>query len=275
MILCFNPCDFLSFSFTFLPLRFSLPTLLNLSQDRGVTGLTTGVDLSSLKPDLYGQKPTTKVIEPILELLQEENQKADGPLSGALNLSKVILGGHSAGGTMALQNPASFFPQVIASFSYGAHNAAPSFLGYQPGTFLPLPARVPYLILGGSRDGVIANSAFRYQPKDLSEEEGREWDPVRETFRQGLKREQGDSFLVVLKGANHSVVLHPEDRTVGRGFLDMEPLCRPDDCREALVRLLASFLAHSAACSSPSGSLPSMQALLQELAERVEHSEVK
>ena len=58
---------------------------------------------------------------------------------------------------MALENAEPrFFPQVVAAFTYGAHSAAATQLGFEPDTILPLPDSVPLLLLGGTRDGVIA-----------------------------------------------------------------------------------------------------------------------
>jgi pimeloyl-ACP methyl ester carboxylesterase len=205
----------------------------------GIIGLTAGVDLPSIKPDNYGKTPTTKVIQPILTFLEQENKVELSPLKDAINLNKIILSGHSAGGTMALQN-ASHFPQVVGAFTYGAHNAAPTFFGYEPGKFLEIPGHIPYLILGGSIDGVIANSASRYKTKDSEETSG--WHPIIQSFHQGFKRQENDSFLIILKGANHMLLCHPEDPTAGRSFLD-NPCEKPSEFyRDCVVKLVASFL---------------------------------
>ncbi len=74
-----------------------------------------------------------------------------------LALDKVVLGGHSAGGRLALENAAPhFFPQVAATFAYGTSSSGFVQLGYTPGTILPLPSSVPILLMGGSCDGVVA-----------------------------------------------------------------------------------------------------------------------
>ncbi|MFI5429784.1 hypothetical protein [Aeromicrobium sp. UC242_57] len=89
----------------------------------GQFGLTPGVDLTAVGPDTYGTKPTTAALGAVLDavaLAQEE-----GPLAGLLDLDKIGLFGHSAGGTVTLQSARTeWFPQVRAVVTYGAHTMA-------------------------------------------------------------------------------------------------------------------------------------------------------
>jgi hypothetical protein len=65
-------------------------------------------------------------------------------------------------------------------------------------------------MIGGTCDGVIYNSSHRY---------GLTWEkaqtPVVRTFREAIAGGRGDSYLLLLEGANHFSVAHPIDATTG------------------------------------------------------------
>ncbi|MDY6804863.1 MAG: hypothetical protein SXA11_13790, partial [Cyanobacteriota bacterium] len=66
----------------------------------GMVAISPGVDLAMLAPNAYGTGPTASALPVLLaelELLQSE-----GVLAGMLDLERVILGGHSAGGRVAI-----------------------------------------------------------------------------------------------------------------------------------------------------------------------------
>ena len=72
---------------------------------------------------MYGKAPTASALPTLLKEL--EKLQSEGVLAGLLDLNSVILGGHSAGGRVAIENADSqFFPSVVAAFAYGAHTAA-------------------------------------------------------------------------------------------------------------------------------------------------------
>ncbi len=196
----------------------------------GYISLTPGVELAALQVGAYGSAPTSPAIAPILAEMAKQNE--NGRLAGLLNLDKVVLGGHSAGGTMALQNGNhEWFPQVKGVFSYGAHTMVTTFLGYEPQTTLPL-WDVPTLLMGGSLDGVIEASCHRYGNDPSSTI------PLEKTFETGGE----NTFLVVLAGANHFTMAYPIDETTGRPFLD-HPTTQPDDqLRHELVTLITFFI---------------------------------
>ncbi len=176
----------------------------------GVIGLTSGVDLAAVQPDTYGSGPTTLALGPILNALDALNEGAPwahSSLQGALDLGAVVLGGHSAGGTMALQNANHrYFPAVRGAFSYAGHTLASAMLGFPPGTLLPVSADLPLLVMGGTRDGVIAASAVRYQ------QEGQPiHDPIARTFEEGISGDRGDRTLWMIEGANHFTLAHLVD----------------------------------------------------------------
>ncbi|MCX4096861.1 alpha/beta hydrolase family protein [Nocardia sp. alder85J] len=176
----------------------------------GQRGITPGVDLAAARPDAYGTRPTCPTITAVLAAVAELNEAE--PLLGALDLDRIALGGHSAGGTVVLQS-ARFFPGVRAVFAWGAHTMVATMLGWDPGTVLPAQVTCPVLLGVGSNDGVIQGSADRYGETG---DEARP-DPVARTFTEALP--DGDHLLAVVPGANHFGIADA-DPTAARAFLD-------------------------------------------------------
>lgn len=219
----------------------------------GLVSLSPGLDLSALAPDSYGSRPSANVLTAVLDDLHAMNQA--GPLAGCLDLDRILLGGHSAGGSVALMNARpDWFPGLRAVFAYGAHSKASTMLGYPPDALLPLPDALPFLVMGGSEDGVIAASAFRYG-NDGSETPD-PIGPVARTFHEGLSRKAGDCYLAIVRGANHFSLAWSADSATGRPFLDW-PLTRPADAiRSDLAALIVAFAkAHVTGAPGVSNSL--------------------
>jgi len=193
----------------------------------GQVGITPGVDLDAARPDAYGTRPTCPAIPAVLEALNGIDV-----IKGALDLDRVALGGHSAGGTVVLQS-ARFFPGVRACFAWGTHTMVATMLGWPAGTVLPAQVDCPVLLGVGTRDGVIMGSSDRY---------GRDGahDPVTRTFHEALTGD-GD-LLAVVPGANHFMIADPVDATAARAFLDLEPEADPAAAREAYADLVVAFL---------------------------------
>ena len=204
----------------------------------GYISLTPGLSMAALAPANYGQSPSATALAPILQELALLNRQ--GLLAGLLDLERVVLGGHSAGGTVAILNARpDWFPGIAAAFSYGAHAGAATALGYPPDSLFNVPARVPLLIMGGSRDGCIAHSAGRYG----QDREGSATAKVELTFDRGLNCDRGDSYLAIIDGANHFSLAWPRDDTTGRPFIDL-PTTRPDEqLRGLLAELVRDFVA--------------------------------
>jgi hypothetical protein len=201
----------------------------------GVIGLTPAIDLSKVKPDTYGSGATCPAIRPILDSLMQLNSDEKSPLYGAMDLNNVILGGHSAGGTVALQN-GQFFEQVKAVFSYAGHTMASTMLGFAPGKVLNIGSKST-LLMRGDRDGVIAASRVRYGT------EGQNADPVEKTFDEACQPSAGEeAYDVLLQGANHFSIAHPLDETTGRFFLDMEMTRPEDEIRNEIAGLVELFI---------------------------------
>ena len=203
----------------------------------GSISLTPGVNLAAFSPQVYGDIPSSSALPSLLSELEQLN--TSGILAGLLDLQKIILGGHSAGGRVALENANSqFFSQVAAAFSYGGHTAAPIQVGYEPNTILPLPNVAPTLSIAGTCDGVIANNSGMYGLD--------RWEtpttPVERTFREAISREQGDSYLVLLEKANHFSVVDRLDPTLSVAALDFPSTQPQDEIRSLIAEVISLFI---------------------------------
>ncbi|KOP26085.1 dienelactone hydrolase [Hapalosiphon sp. MRB220] len=202
----------------------------------GVVSLTPGVDITTCQPGIYGTVPTSSALPTLLGKL--EQLQAEGILAGMLDLERVILGGHSAGGRVAIENAnPGFFPQVAASFAYAGHSMGGTMMGYKPGTILPLPDSLPMLLIGGTRDGVIANSSDRYGIAS-----GDATTAVMRTFQEAIAGGRNDSYLVFLEGANHFIIADPFDYTTGRPFLDFPTTQSPEALRLLTADIIGLFI---------------------------------
>jgi dienelactone hydrolase len=199
--------------------------------------ITPGVDLKMLTPNTYGSGPTASALPALLTAL--ERLQTQGVLAGLLDLQQIILGGHSAGGRVAIEsaNP-HFFPQIKAAFAYGAHTAAGSSLGYPSGSILPLPDTLPLMLMGGTSDGVIANNGRFY---------GVDWakptTPVQRTFEEAIVGGRKDSYLLLLEGANHFLMTHPLDTTLGTTNLDYPASQPSNQLRNLMAEIIGLFIA--------------------------------
>ena len=207
----------------------------------GYVSLTPGLSIAALTPEQYGDSPSATLLGPILEFLKSLNTQA--PLAGSMDLSKIILGGHSAGGTVALLNARSdWAPGLAGAFSYGAHTAAATALGHPEDHYFVIAADVPVLVMGGTRDGCIANSAARYGVEASAEDETHAaTDKLVQTFERSLTRNAGDSHLVLINGANHFALAWPEDGGTGRPFIDFDTVGDAAELRRLLADLIGAF----------------------------------
>ncbi|MEM1111680.1 MAG: dienelactone hydrolase [Pseudomonadota bacterium] len=202
----------------------------------GYVSLSPGLLLERLAPQLYGSAPSCSTLQPILDELKRLNEAS--VLAGLLDLDHIVLGGHSAGGTAALVNAnPDWFPGVCGVFSYAAHSGASVALGWPAETILPLPGKVPTLILGGDRDGVIAGSAHRY-----GRETGDACSSIRRTFDEGAAESEAEVYLGILAGANHFSFAHGHDGTTGRAFLDWDEARSGDEIRRDISALVIDFI---------------------------------
>lgn len=203
----------------------------------GHVSLTPGLDLARLSPQGFGTGPSSTALGPIIAALNEENDSA-GPLSGHIDTGRLVIGGHSAGGTVALLNNRKvWFAGVLGAFAYAAHTGAATALGHPADTVLPT-GDTPVLIMGGTEDGVIAASAGRYGDSNNGKA-----DPavrLRATFDTAVPQD-GRSHLVLLDGANHFSFSHPADHSTGRAFLEGEGSMPGATARALMARMVVAF----------------------------------
>ncbi|WP_036482930.1 dienelactone hydrolase [Myxosarcina sp. GI1] len=202
----------------------------------GRIAITPGVEVKAWTPDVYGTIPSASALPTLLQVL--EDLQSEGVLAGLLDLERIVLGGHSAGGRIAMENTnPQFFPQVVAAFAYGAHTAAAVQAGYVPGTILPLPDSLPLMLMGGTNDGVIAQSSNIY---------GVTWErattPIERTFNEAIAGGRNDSYLLLLKEANHFAITHPFDANTGTTFLDFPTARSQEDIRNLMAETIGLFI---------------------------------
>ncbi|WOX05933.1 alpha/beta hydrolase family protein [Microbulbifer pacificus] len=195
---------------------------------------TPGMDILALTPGDFGKRPSAIALPAILTMLERLNR--NGVLAGKLDLNRIALGGHSAGGMLALLNARPcWFPAVRAVFAYGAHTGAATALGWPDETLLPISADIPVLLIGGDKDGCIAQSAAGYGSSNASAT-----DRVEQTFNKAVAENGGKNTLLLLRGANHFSICTPPDETCGRGYIDFP--ADSDTGRLAAGRAIALFL---------------------------------
>ncbi|CAA0079914.1 Uncharacterised protein [Halioglobus japonicus] len=202
----------------------------------GYISLTPGLAIPALLPDNYAKSPSATAVGPILEDLAHMNKT--GVLAGCLDLGRIVLGGHSAGGTVALLNARpDWFRGICGAFSYGAHTAAAAAMGYPQDSFFGTPTEVPTLLMGGTRDGCIAGSAGRYGDGQASPTER-----VERTFDEAMVDNRADCALALIEGANHFSMAYPADESTGRPFIDMDTTAPDEAIRELLLSLIRGFI---------------------------------
>lgn len=202
----------------------------------GQVALSPGLDPSRGRPESFGHAPTAIAVGPLLDELGA--LQTSGPLAGLLDLERLVLGGHSTGGALALQSAAlRHFSSLSAAFSYGAHAGAATSLGWPANGVTPLPGDVPLLLMGGERDGVVVASSHRYGAPH-----GDPFALLRRTFTEAIPGGRGDAHLFLLAGASHFSFCHPDDPTSGRSFLDLRPTAPNEALRAFFVEVISAFL---------------------------------
>ena len=219
-----------------------------------MVSLTPGVNIEMLKPDNYGTGITASALPTIFAVL--DNLQQEGVLAGLLDLEHVILGGHSAGGKVAIESALpKFYPQIAAAFSYGAHSGGTVKLGYEPNTFLPLPDATPLLLIGGTRDGVVDSNSDNYgmsYPDPTT--------PIRRSFTEAIAEGRDDSYLLLLKGANHFSIAEYSDSTVGIPLRDYEATQPAEQFQELMAEAISLFI--DAHVNSQSAAFKSLEQML-------------
>jgi dienelactone hydrolase len=202
----------------------------------GQIGTTPGLDLDAVRPDTYGSRPTSPALAAIHAALADLDS-GSGPLAGRLDLSRVGWIGHSAGGSTVIQSSSSeWFPELRAAVAFGCHGGVSTALGWPENSVVASPAEVPFLLMSGRRDGVIAGSAVRY-----SEDGAEAQDLVGRTFHESLVG-SADATLIEWADATHFSLADPIDTTTARAFLDEEPGPAAAATRTAIADAITDFL---------------------------------
>jgi len=201
----------------------------------GTFALSPGLDITAVMPDAYGTRPSATALQQLVDAVRA--LCTTGPTAGLVDCDRVLLIGHSAGGTVALENTSDeWFPWLRGVVTYGAHTMPAVALGHPQGTVLSMPGALPALLIAGTDDGVIRSSADRYRA-------GEQHDPVRRTFLEGCPHPA--SRLAVLSGANHMVMVDNGDTTTARGFLDGTPTAdsirRDGEVRCLMAGMITAF----------------------------------
>lgn len=233
-------CDSLMYQWLALKLveRGLVVILFNLVEENhpGFISLSPGIKRAAWTPELYGNIPSALALPSLLNEL--ENLQSEGLLAGMLALDKIVLGGHSAGGRLALENAApDFFPQVAATFAYGTSSSALIQLGYTPSTILPLPDSVPILLMGGSCDGVVAYISENWSgisPKDSRTS-------IKRTFKEAISGGRFNCYLLIIEGANHFSIADPVDLTTRSSF-DFPATQPADKIRSLMANIIGLFI---------------------------------
>ncbi|MGI9608498.1 MAG: alpha/beta hydrolase [Acidimicrobiales bacterium] len=196
------------------------------------TGISPSMDMAALAPDVIGTRCSSPAVPAVLTALAE----LVGPTAGAIDFGRVIVGGHSAGGTMALHNSdPAWIDGLRGSFSFAGHTMIATSFGHGEATVVPIPSKVPIMIIGSAHDGVINASRDRYRSDSASH------DPVERTFREAVSRDEQDSWFVELADGNHFTICDPIDETSGRSFLESDLRAGDTASREVLARLIVTF----------------------------------
>ena len=217
-----------------------------------MVSVSPGVSMAQLMHEQYGRQPSCPVLPALFRELARMQKKS--VLAGLLDLNRIVIGGHSAGGTMALLNAnTDWFPQLCGAFSYGAHTAANVQLGWAEDSMMPITRVLPLLILGGSRDGVIAASSHRYGGPSGgaggSSKGGSGSDAtwrIERTFHEAVKGKRGDRYLVIIEGANHFSFVWPADQSTGRPFLDYRATGSSRKIRDFIAGMIIHFCDYAA-----------------------------
>ena len=193
----------------------------------GRAGLSTGIDLDAVTPESFGSRVPSVLLPAILAALPGV---ADvGP---SLDLSRLVLGGHSAGGTTALLCSSWL---GAPAFSYGGHTRTQLPQGFGEEHYLPLGDGPPLLLLGGTADGV-PDAVSRAQRGHVPPGH-----PMVLTARRSVPAARR-CWTVLVEGANHYSFCEGYDGTSGRGYLESSAAVPAEALRERIGSLVELFV---------------------------------
>lgn len=217
------------------------------------SGISPGMDMAALAPDVIGTRSSAPAIQPLLRALAD----LSGPMHGSIDFGRVVVGGHSAGGTMALHNShPEWVPGLTGVFSFAGHTMIATALGHGEATVVPIPSEVPIMVISSAHDGVIAASRDRYRSDKVDH------DPIQRTFHEAVQRDENDSWFAEIAEGNHFTICDPVDVTSGRSFLESDLRAEDTASRDALAQLIVAFADQT--CRDANGG--ELQALLSSAA---------
>lgn len=190
----------------------------------GRAGLGTGIDLEAVTPQTFGSRLPSRLLPAVLERLP---QLAD--IGGAVDLDRLVLGGHSAGGTLALLCSSWL---GAPAFSYGGHTRTQVPMGFGEDHYLPLGDGPPLLLIGGTQDGIGDAIAVAQTGRDSGGH------PMQLTLERAVPSGR-QARCVLVEGANHYSFCESYDGTSGRGYLE-GPADR--DARNEIGDLVTGFV---------------------------------
>ena len=193
----------------------------------GRAGLSTGVDLGAVTPAAFGSRIPSLLLPAVLEALP-----GIPDVGTALDLSRVVLGGHSAGGTLALLCSSWL---GLPAFSYGGHTRTQVPQGFGEDHYLPLGDGPPLLLLGGTEDGIGDAIAVSQTGRDSGGH------PMQLTAARAVPASR-PCQVVLVPGANHYSFCEGYDGTSGRGYLEAPATADPDVVRDLIATAVEAFL---------------------------------
>ncbi len=193
----------------------------------GRAGINTGIDMEAVTPQTFGSRLPSRLLPAVIRRLPDI---ADvGP---SLDLTRLALGGHSAGGTLALLCSSWL---GLPAFSYGGHTRAQVPQGFGEDHYLALGDGPPLLLMGGAEDGIGDAIALSQTGRDSGGH------PMELTALRAVPNSRSCE-VVIVDGANHYSFCEDYDGASGRGYLEAAATGNPAAIRERIGQLVQRFL---------------------------------
>lgn len=190
---------------------------------------TPGIDFDTATPAAHGSAPRCTALPSLLQAV------ASCRLANHLDLTRIALIGHSAGGAAALADVARpWTPGTVAAVTYGAHGVGAVKAGWGDGTVCPIQP-VPTLLLAGDHDGLGDAAAVdgRYGPNFSS---------MQDLIARTLEACGPNSELRTFAGAGHFALAENYDGSMSTGYLEKGSGLEGPAVRAAIGQEIMRFL---------------------------------